>query len=75
MNFKGSRINGSVGLNILVIVATGQAAIDYLDRANFYDAMMLRNFKTGSFCIQHNLPQVTTGIHAMTPNRGFNEPS
>ena len=55
VNFQRALINGTLGLNVLVVMATGKLPVNDLNAANFNDPMALAYFKSRCFRIQYDL--------------------
>src|SRR5690606_27442074 len=55
VNLKSPGIDFTLGVDVLMVMATGEAAVKQLDTANFNNSMALRCLKTRCFSIQYNL--------------------
>src|SRR5690554_2852360 len=52
---KSPRIDFALRVDVLMVMTTGETAINELDATNFNDPMALRGLKTRCFSIQYNL--------------------
>jgi hypothetical protein len=55
MDFHSAFVDLALRIYVLVIMAASELAIDHFHTADLDNAMILRGFKAGGFCIKNNL--------------------